>query len=413
MTENAVHVKGLSKRYKLASARQPYKTMRESIMTAVRSPFGRSTKSKDATAANTFWALKDVNFEVKKGEVVGIVGRNGAGKSTLLKILSRITDPTEGEIEITGRVGSLLEVGTGFHQELTGRENIYLNGAILGMKRGEISRKFDEIVEFAETEKFLDTPVKYYSSGMYMRLAFAVAVNLEPEILVVDEVLAVGDAQFQKKCFEKMQDVSKGGKTILFVSHNLAALRQICTAAIALSKGRVVDSGEVNGVVDRYMMRELQPAAGDETVQTENFVVNGVQAFGDNHSVVKTFENFNVLVSLTLRVNVKELNVYFGFLTMDNQRVAGLDLADFATPPQVYAGQNVKVGFNIDNLPLLPGRYQIELHLKDSATGKVDFLPRTFPFDVVETPVYGGRKLEQWFGLVGLHAKPVIEVGVR
>ncbi len=194
-----------------------------------------------------------MDFQIKRGDVVGIIGRNGAGKSTLLKILSRITDPTEGEIEINGRVGSLLEVGTGFHHELTGRENIFLNGAILGMKRADITRKFDEIVDFAGTEKFLDTPVKFYSSGMYMRLAFAVAAHLDPEILIVDEVLAVGDTEFQKKCLGKMREVSSVGRTVLFVSHNLGAVRSLCQKGVLLSAGKVVESGEISKVLGAYM----------------------------------------------------------------------------------------------------------------------------------------------------------------
>src|SRR5437763_1479946 len=200
-----------------------------------------------------FWALRDINFSVRRGEVVGIIGRNGAGKSTLLKILSRITDPTEGRVKLKGRVASLLEVGTGFHPELTGRENIYLNGAILGMHRAEIRAKFDEIVAFAETEKFLDTPVKRYSSGMYVRLAFSVAAHLEPEILVIDEVLAVGDAEFQKKCLGKMESVARGGRTVLFVSHNMVAVRSLCSRSILLDQGNIIAEGEVGSTIDAYL----------------------------------------------------------------------------------------------------------------------------------------------------------------
>ena len=203
-------------------------------------------------ASEEFWALKDVDFEIKRGEVVGIIGRNGAGKSTLLKILSRITEPTEGRVTINGRIGSLLEVGTGFHPELTGRENIYLNGAILGMRRAEIRRKFDEIVAFAEIEKFLDTPVKRYSSGMYVRLAFAVAAHLEPEILLVDEVLAVGDAEFQRKSLGKMSDVANGGRTVLFVSHNLAAVRSLCSRAFLFERGKLAFGGDVSAALTSY-----------------------------------------------------------------------------------------------------------------------------------------------------------------
>lgn len=211
-----------------------------------------------------FWALKDINFEIKQGDRVGIIGRNGAGKSTLLKILSRITEPTAGRVTINGRVASLLEVGTGFHPELTGRENIFLNGAILGMSRREIQRKFDEIVDFAEVERFLDTPVKRYSSGMYVRLAFAVAAHLEPEILVVDEVLAVGDAQFQKKCLGKMDDVAKGGRTVFFVSHNMAAIQSLCTRGILLAKGNMVSNDNIGAVVSKY--KEISPNFGNISI---------------------------------------------------------------------------------------------------------------------------------------------------
>src|SRR5437763_16103246 len=246
----AIRVSNLSKLYHLG-VRSPggYRTLRESLMAAVTAPFRR----REDAARNDLWALKDVSFEVNRGEVVGIIGRNGAGKSTLLKILSRITEPTEGEVEIAGRVGSLLEVGTGFHPELTGRENVYLNGAILGMKRSEIDRRFDEIVAFSEIERFLETPVKHYSSGMYTRLAFAVAAHLNPEILIVDEVLAVGDAAFQKKCLGKMGDVAGQGRTVLFVSHNMQAVRQLCSRAMWLHAGSVAADGPAAEVTEKYL----------------------------------------------------------------------------------------------------------------------------------------------------------------
>ncbi|MCL4486509.1 MAG: ABC transporter ATP-binding protein [Chloroflexi bacterium] len=249
MTDLAIHVENLGKRYKIGALQKRHDTLRDALAGAFkRLNVPTLERSNDAH----IWALKDVSFDVKRGEVVGIIGRNGAGKSTLLKILSRITKPTEGLVDIHGRVGSLLEVGTGFHPELTGRENIYLNGAILGMHRVDIDRKFDEIVAFAEIEKFIDTPVKHYSSGMYVRLAFAVAAHLEPEILLVDEVLAVGDAAFQKKCLGKMGDVAKEGRTILFVSHNLEAIQRICQKAMMLEDGRVAQSGNTRDVVEVY-----------------------------------------------------------------------------------------------------------------------------------------------------------------
>jgi lipopolysaccharide transport system ATP-binding protein len=257
MSDTAIRAEGLSKRYRLGQ-RERYRTLRDSLARAAKAPFrpaSQQAKTQSANDARAFWALRDVSFEVKRGEVVGLIGRNGSGKSTLLKILSRITGPTEGYAEIHGRVGSLLEVGTGFHPELTGWENIYLNGAILGMKRAEIDRKFDEIVSFAEIEKFLGTPVKRYSSGMYVRLAFAVAAHLEPEIVFVDEVLAVGDAEFQKKCLNKMGDVARSGRTVLFVSHNMTAITSLCERAILLETGRIVKDGSATEVVQSYLDR--------------------------------------------------------------------------------------------------------------------------------------------------------------
>jgi len=253
-----IRVENLSKRYYIGR-QEKYKTLRESLIQTAASPFRRTRSLLSGRAAGAaglereIWALKDISFGVQQGEVVGIIGRNGAGKSTLLKTLSQITEPTAGRIRLRGRVGSLLEVGTGFHPELTGRENIYLNGAILGMKKAEIDRKFDEIVAFAETEAFLDTPVKHYSSGMHVRLAFAVAAHLEPEILLVDEVLAVGDVSFQKKCLGKMDDVARTGRTVLFVSHQMAAVSALCTRAFLLEGGRLVYRGEVQEVISRYL----------------------------------------------------------------------------------------------------------------------------------------------------------------
>ncbi len=256
MSEQVIAVEGLSKCYQIGAKERHGRTFRETMSDLVRKPFARLRNGENEEGAETFWALKDVSFEVKRGEVVGIIGRNGAGKSTLLKILSRITEPTNGRVRLRGRVASLLEVGTGFHPELTGRENIYLNGAMLGMKRAEIMRKFDEIVAFAEVEKFLDTPVKRYSSGMYVRLAFAVAAHLEPEILIVDEVLAVGDAEFQKKCLGKMQEVSRGeGRTVLFVSHNLQTISALCDCAVLMRSGKVAATGTAPRMVNQYLTR--------------------------------------------------------------------------------------------------------------------------------------------------------------
>jgi lipopolysaccharide transport system ATP-binding protein len=256
-----ISVENLSKQYRIGT-RLPYKSLRETIMNAITSP-AKLFKKDGCDSNNTIWALKDVSFEVQQGEVLGIIGRNGAGKTTLLKILSRVTEPTDGEVRIRGRIGSLLEVGTGFHPELTGRENIFLNGAILGMSKVEIKKKFDEIVAFAEVEKFLDTPMKRYSSGMYVRLAFAVAAHLEPEILMVDEVLAVGDAAFQKKCLGKMGDVAKEGRTVLFVSHNMSSITRLCQRTILLDEGNILCDGPSHQVVSVY----LQSGVGTTAVR--------------------------------------------------------------------------------------------------------------------------------------------------
>ena len=260
MRNPSISVKGLGKRYRLGQ-REPYKTLRDAVTNAVVAPFrharGSSAAANDSHAVRPtreyIWALRNVSFEIPGGEAVGIIGPNGAGKTTLLKILSRITEPTEGMARVRGRVGSLLEVGTGFHFELTGRENVYLNGAILGMRKNEIDRRFDEIVKFTEIEKFIDTPVKRYSDGMRVRLGFAVAAHLQPEILLVDEVLAVGDAAFQRKCLSKMGDVVSEGRTVLLVSHNMASIQSLCTQAFALSRGTLFASGDVNDVIARYI----------------------------------------------------------------------------------------------------------------------------------------------------------------
>lgn len=267
MSDIAIQVEKISKKFRLGRKHKKHKTLRDTLADTFTAPIrkaGKLLRGEPAGAADldeTIWALRDISFAIKEGEAVGIIGRNGAGKSTLLKILSRITDPTAGVVTIHGRIGSLLEVGTGFHQELSGRENIFLNGAILGMKKTEIDKKFDEIVAFAEVEKFIDTPVKHYSSGMYLRLAFGVAAHLEPEILIVDEVLAVGDARFQKKCLNKMEDVGKTGRTVLFVSHNMSAITRLCQRAILLDGGRLLHDGPSHQVVGLYMHSGLGTTA--------------------------------------------------------------------------------------------------------------------------------------------------------
>ena len=414
MTDVAIRCEALAKQYEIGE-REAYKALRDVITDAVAAPFRRlRAAARHSSARNgsgekpTIWALKDVSFEIKRGEVVGIIGRNGAGKSTLLKILSRITEPTLGSVDIWGRVGSLLEVGTGFHPELTGRDNIFLNGAILGMKKAEIARKLDEIIAFAEVEKFIDTPVKRYSSGMYVRLAFAVAAHMETEILLVDEVLAVGDAQFQKKCFERFRQISHGGRTILFVSHNMASLRTVCQKGIVLEQGSVVDEGEVNAAADRYLVRLNEEIATTGDVDTANFIVEDVTVQSANGSLIKTFDDIEIRVRLKAKVEVREPGLYVGIRTIDNQTIAGLDFRDFETIPTLQPGESIDIGFRIRELPLLPGEYELELHVKDLSAHVVELVPRSVPFSVAETPVYGGRKLDGWFGDVGLRATPIL-----
>ncbi len=278
MNDIAIRVDNLSKRFRIGKRHEPYLTLRDSLTRALRKPFQWANNINGTKSSDHIWALKDVSFEIKRGEVVGVVGRNGAGKSTLLKILSKITRPTAGYAEVWGRVGSLLEVGTGFHPELTGRENVYLSGAILGMKRAEIERKFDEIVEFAGVQTFLDTPLKHYSSGMFLRLAFSVAAHLEPEILLVDEVLTVGDVEFQSKCLGKMGNMAKEGRTVLFVTHNLLSLKNLCPSGILLKEGMILAKDRLEAVLHQYLnadkditgemsWQEPSEAPGDETVR--------------------------------------------------------------------------------------------------------------------------------------------------
>lgn len=271
-----INVEGVSKRYSIGASGAAYFTLRDALTASFRAPLRRLRQGRGSPSSNTVWALKDVSFEVRHGEVVGLIGRNGAGKSTLLKVLSRITEPTEGRVVLYGRIGSLLEVGTGFHPELTGRENVFLNGAILGMSRAEVARKFDEIVAFSEVQRFIDTPVKFYSSGMYLRLAFAVAAHLEPDILIVDEVLAVGDAAFQLKCMNKMQDLRGDGRTILFVSHSMQAVTRLCQRAIYLVDGCIAADGPAHAVASAYLTSHLDLAGEQVWDDAERAPGNGI-----------------------------------------------------------------------------------------------------------------------------------------
>jgi lipopolysaccharide transport system ATP-binding protein len=340
-----------------------------------------------------FWALKDVSFDVRQGEVLGIIGRNGAGKSTLLKILSRITEPTQGRIVLSGRVGSLLEVGTGFHPELTGRENIFLNGAILGMTQREIRRKFDEIVAFAEVGKFLDTPVKHYSSGMYVRLAFAVAAHLEPEILIVDEVLAVGDAEFQKKCLGKIGDVArKHGRTVLFVSHNAEAIARLCTRVLLLESGRIRAIGDTKTVVSAYLQTQSSsPRVVDlsSKVRVDHLMGKARLANASPSDAESSWSiGFGQPLSLDLSIDVQS-GVPWVEVAIFVLSAGGFELASWTTRCNnvtlpVRPGTNTfRIGFQ--NLRLLPGRYSLGIGVRDNQGG-TDWIPEAVMFDIVSSP---------------------------
>lgn len=374
MSSPIITVENLGKCYRLQhQSRERYTALRDVITNRVKSLFGPPTSDlRPPTSEEDFWALKDVSFEIKQGEVVGIIGRNGAGKSTLLKILSRITEPTKGRVTLRGRVASLLEVGTGFHPELTGRENIFLNGAILGMARAEIRAKFDEIVAFAEVEKFLDTPVKRYSSGMYVRLAFAVAAHLEPEILVVDEVLAVGDAEFQKKCLGKMQAVSRTGRTVLFVSHNTGMIKSLCGLAILLEAGNIKVTGQPDEVVDQYLAHLAPEAQFRHSSTSEAYVVGCVllNSKGKPAGVVFTNEPLRVAIQYRNRRSIKGVRLGFNICSADGTIIATCSPEDEGSTTCTGEGLHEAVAQLGPNL-LLRGAYQINVGLWNRADGSV------------------------------------------
>lgn len=372
MSDTAIRVQNLGKRYRIGERVEPGGLLVDQIVRSVKRPFQQAAKRLNRTNANgesdpaQIWALRDVSFEIAHGEAIGIIGRNGAGKSTLLKILARITKPTTGRADLYGRVGSLLEVGTGFHPELTGRENIFLNGAMLGMHRAEIKRKFDEIVAFAEVEQFIDTPVKHYSSGMAVRLAFAVAAHLEPEILLVDEVLAVGDTAFQKKCLGKMGDVTRQGRTVLFVSHDLTSIQVLCQRAIRMAHGQVQGIGKVQDQITEYLVESKQLAQNELDHPIELSPEIQLRKFGfEPHPVTSGSAGvFTIELISTQPLRADEIGIYI--LDSLNRNVAFLDLRQ---PDMVYrANANEPLAFRVavDTLPLVEGSYRIGFWLRGS-----------------------------------------------
>lgn len=404
-----IEVRGISKQYEIGAPRSRYGTLRESLTTWTRSPLERLRGL--TGEKSTIWALKDVSFDVMPGEVVGVIGRNGAGKSTLLKVLSRITEPTEGEARLYGRIASLLEVGTGFHPELSGRENIYLNGAILGMRRVEIERKFDEIVAFAEMEKFLDTPVKHYSSGMYMRLAFTVAAHLDPEVLVIDEVLAVGDARFQEKCLGKMKETAGVGRTVLFVSHNMGAVRTLCRSAVMLDEGRVVEIGPTDRIVRRYLtgptadhlesdrdVRSLKRTRGNGPIRITSVSLRNVS--GEAVTEFGIWQPF--VLTLSAASETEPAVGSFWVLVYSVQGDVVLSAFQYdVLEPQSISTEGVKASVTLDPVGLVPGRYFVSVGAFGRHNDFYDWIDGAITFDIKDE-FNTGRAFDQRFGQFSL-----------
>jgi lipopolysaccharide transport system ATP-binding protein len=415
MSDVAIRAQDLGKLYRIGTRGTPYRSVRDAVVDALHVPLRAVGRQRNGQqAAETIWALNSISFEVKHGQVLGIIGRNGAGKSTLLKILSRITEPTSGRARIHGRVGSLLEVGTGFHPELTGRENIYLNGAILGMKKAEIERKFDEIVAFAEIDKFLDTPVKHYSSGMYVRLAFAVAAHLEPHVLIVDEVLAVGDAAFQKKCLGRMGRVASEGRTVLFVSHNLLAVQSLCSEVIWLQNGQIARQGKPDGVVSAYLATSRSTsteqlwtdptcAPGNDQVRIRRARIQAVNGSAAHPITVRTpiviaFEFWNFVPGAHLNLSLVLLN------QLDQPAFNTTSLSD----PLWHGGPFPRGLFRshcyIPGDLLNDGTYRVQLHvIKDQSVGifRYDDILSFDVEDAVDVP-------RLWYGKIPGAVRPTL-----
>ena len=384
----------LGKQYKLGTRDAAYATVRETLVRAARAPL-RAFRSNGRRQDQKFWALRDVSFEIGSGEVVGIIGRNGAGKSTLLKILSRITEPTVGKAELYGRVGSLLEVGTGFHPELTGRENIFLNGSILGMRRSEIEAKFDEMVEFAEIGRFIDTPVKRYSSGMYVRLAFAVAAHLEPEILLVDEVLSVGDMAFQNKCLGKMGEVAKQGRTVLFVSHNMGAISRLCQRCILLEQGGILEIGPTASVVETYMTSGMAQRAeylqNSEPTKAINLLqISLLGADLQLRTDIAYHEPFRFRIDYEINKPITGTSVGLAFFLVDG--TCAFVTADFDAHEELLKERSPGIYRTEVEIPgrwLNIGRYAVSLYIANAGTGVVYDSIEAIVFNIIDTGTPG------------------------
>jgi lipopolysaccharide transport system ATP-binding protein len=399
VTDAAVSVSGLGKRFRIAHQREPYGRLTESLTGAARGAASRLRGQPGATA-EWFWALRDVSFEVPHGTVTGIVGRNGAGKSTLLKILSRIMEPTTGEAELVGRVASLLEVGTGFHPELTGRENVFLSGAILGMARRDTQRRFDEIVAFADVEQFLDTPVKRYSSGMLVRLGFAVAAHLEPEILIVDEVLAVGDASFQRKCLAKMGDVSQQGRTVLFVSHNMPAVESLCSSGILLEHGQIAHAGTAGEVVRRYLETVTERGEVPVASRTDR-QGDGRLRFVGIDADLRTGTDSEIRLRYEGQQGLRNVDVAVGLFTTRGEGAAHLSTNATAGTFESLPTSG-SLACLLPGLPLLPGTYSMNVYC--TVNGEVaDWVTDAAVVEVAEGDVYGtGRLPPAGYGSIAL-----------
>jgi lipopolysaccharide transport system ATP-binding protein len=402
MSDVAIRIDGLSKKYLIGGKQKQYDRLGDQLVETILSPFRRAgnlmrgNTSAASELNQEYWALRDISVEIKHGEIVGIIGHNGAGKSTLLKILSRITEPTMGYADVFGRVGSLLEVGTGFHPELTGRENVYLNGSILGMRRAEIDRKFDEIVDFAEIEQFIDTPVKHYSSGMYVRLAFSVAAHLEPEILLIDEVLAVGDVGFQKKSLGKMENISQQGRTVIFVSHNMNALQRLCPRSLLLDHGRLVAQDTTNKVIEQYLSVVSSKASGpnqkiDLSKQrrdgTGKVKFESVCYSGDKPSLnYHPYTNGPMEISVNLVANSACSIGSIAVVVFDRYgtKLVNADTLSYGQSIDLREGKNT-LKLRMDQLHLNPGMYTIGLWAADPPSEIYDYIPSAVLFEVVET----------------------------